>query len=218
MRNRLGTFLVLTIGVRHQSFIGGCCSCPARREGKGAPGTRGRRGQSELRSARFQWDLGNDPPGSYARNRAAGSDARRTGSDERTYWRHSGSAAGDRAIGATAQCVCKTRRKWRAFERAVAQCNPQGFPRLMNDDEPFEFIMTKDKVLQVFQWEHRIRYLWTDGRAVPSGQNLDDLGPSWYGHSVANWDGNTLVVNTVGLDDRGWLDSVGHPKEFPRTH
>jgi hypothetical protein len=94
------------------------------------------------------------------------------------------------------------------------QCNPQGFPRLMNDDEPFEFIMTKDKVLQVFQWEHRIRYLWTDGRAVPSGQNLEDLGPSWYGHSVANWEGNTLVVNTVGLDDRGWLDSVGHPKSF----
>src|SRR5215469_13243507 len=85
-------------------------------------------------------------------------------------------------------------------------CNPMGFPRLLNDDEPMEWIMTKDKILQVFQWEHRIRYLWTDGRALPSGQNLENLGPAWYGHSVANWDGDTLIVNTVGLDERAWFD------------
>ena len=54
-------------------------------------------------------------------------------------------------------------------------CNPMGFPRLVNDDEPMEWIMTKDKVLQVFQWESRIRYLWTDGRTLPSGQNLENL-------------------------------------------
>jgi hypothetical protein len=94
------------------------------------------------------------------------------------------------------------------------ECNPMGFPRLLNDDEPFEFIMTKDKVLQVFQSEHRIRYLWTDGRELPSGQNLENLGPAWYGHSVAKWDGNTLVVNTVGLDERAWLDNLGYPKSF----
>src|SRR5437763_1235400 len=93
-------------------------------------------------------------------------------------------------------------------------CNPMGFPRLMNDDEPMEFIMTKDKILQVFQWEHRIRYLWTDGRELPSGQNLENLGPAWYGHSVAKWDGNTLVVNTVGMDERAWLDNLGYPKSF----
>src|SRR5438309_3950377 len=94
------------------------------------------------------------------------------------------------------------------------QCNPMGFPRLMMDDEPMEFIMTKDKVLQVFQWEHRIRYLWTDGREAPSGENLENLGPSWYGHSAAKWDGNTLVVNTVGLEERAWLDNLGYPKSF----
>jgi hypothetical protein len=94
------------------------------------------------------------------------------------------------------------------------QCNPMGYPRLMMDDEPMEFIMTKDKILQVFQWEHRIRYLWTDGREVPSGENLDNLGPSWYGHSAGKWDGNTLTMNTVGLDDRAWLDNLGYPKSF----
>jgi hypothetical protein len=93
-------------------------------------------------------------------------------------------------------------------------CNPMGFPRLLNDDEPMEWIITKDKILQVFQWESRIRYLWTDGRALPSGQNLENLGPAWYGHSVANWDGDTLIVNTVGLDERAWLDQNGLPKSF----
>jgi hypothetical protein len=93
-------------------------------------------------------------------------------------------------------------------------CNPMGYPRLMNDDEPMELIMTKDKILQVFQWEHRIRYLWTDGRELPSGQNLENLGPAWYGHSVAKWDGNTLVANTVGMEERAWLDNLGYPKSF----
>ncbi len=93
-------------------------------------------------------------------------------------------------------------------------CNPEGFPRLMNDDEPMEMIMTTDKILQVFQWEHRIRYLWTDGRQLPSGENLENLGPAWYGHSVAKWDGDTLIVNTVGLDERAWLDNLGYPKSF----
>jgi hypothetical protein len=94
------------------------------------------------------------------------------------------------------------------------QCNPMGFPRLMFDDEPMEFMMTKDKIVQVLQWEHRMRYLWTDGRQLPAGENLENLGPAWYGHSVAKWDGNTLTVDTVGLEEKAWLDNLGYPKSF----
>lgn len=93
-------------------------------------------------------------------------------------------------------------------------CNPMGYPRLMNDDEPMELITLPNRVLQLFQWEHRTRMLWTDGRELPSGQNLENLGPAWYGHSVGRWDGNTLVVNTVGLEERAWLDNAGNPKSF----
>lgn len=93
-------------------------------------------------------------------------------------------------------------------------CNPMGFPRLLNDDEPMEFIVLPNRILQLFQWEHRTRVLWTDGRQLPSGQNLENLGPAWYGHSVGRWNGNTLVVNTVGLEERGWLDNEGNPKSF----
>ena len=84
----------------------------------------------------------------------------------------------------------------------------------INDDEPMELVVLPNRVLQFFQWEHRTRVLWTDGRAVPSGENLENLGPAWYGHSVGQWKGDTLVVNTVGLDERAWLDNDGNPKSF----
>jgi hypothetical protein len=94
------------------------------------------------------------------------------------------------------------------------ECNPMGFPRLLNDDEPMEFVSLNNRVLQFFQWEHTFRELWIDGREVPSGENLKKLGPAWYGHTAGKWDGDTLVLNTVGLDERAWLDQLGHPKSF----
>jgi hypothetical protein len=92
------------------------------------------------------------------------------------------------------------------------QCNPNGFPRIVLDPEPVEFIQLNNRWLQLFQWERALRELWTDGRAVPEGDNLDSLGPAWYGHSVGEWHGDTFVVTTVGLDDRAWMDIFGFPK------
>ena len=95
-------------------------------------------------------------------------------------------------------------------------CNPTGFPRILVDTAPeiFEFIHVGGRLLQLHQLERAIRELWMDGRAVPSGENLDIIGPAWYGHSVGFWEGDTLVVNTVGMDDRAWLDPFGLPKSF----
>ena len=94
------------------------------------------------------------------------------------------------------------------------QCNPAGFPKLFFDAEPVEFMQMDDRLLQVFQWEGRLRYIWLDGRDLPSGENLDNIGPAWYGHSVGEWDGDTLVVNTTGLEERAWLDRPGNPKSL----
>ena len=92
------------------------------------------------------------------------------------------------------------------------KCNPNGFPRLLLDPEPVEFIQTQGRLLQLFQWERTLRELWMDGRKVPSGDNLENLGPAWYGHTAGGWEGNTLLMNTVGLDDRAWIDIFGFPK------
>lgn len=95
------------------------------------------------------------------------------------------------------------------------KCNPQGFPRLVwEENEPIEFVQSGDRILQLFQWERTLRELWLDGRKLPSGENLENLGPAWYGHSVAEWQGDTLVVTTTGVDERAWLDEYGNPKSF----
>jgi hypothetical protein len=93
-------------------------------------------------------------------------------------------------------------------------CNPKGFPRILIDTahDWHETIQLEGRLLQLWQEERRPREIWMDGRAVPSGENLDNLGPSWYGHSVGRWQGNTLIVETVGLDDRAWVDTYGYPK------
>ena len=94
-------------------------------------------------------------------------------------------------------------------------CNPKGFPRILIDTayDFHEVVTTKDgRLLQLWQEERRPREIWLDGRGVPSGENLDSLGPAWYEDSVGHWDGDTLVVETVGLDDRAWVDLFGYPK------
>ena len=53
---------------------------------------------------------------------------------------------------------------------------------------------------------HSFRQIFMDGRKHP-----EDPSPSWFGHSIGRWEGNTLVVDTVGLNDRFWLDSAGTP-------
>ena len=51
----------------------------------------------------------------------------------------------------------------------------------------FEFIQLDGRILQFLQQERTLRELWMDGRALPSGESLENIGPAWYGHSVAEW-------------------------------
>ena len=50
------------------------------------------------------------------------------------------------------------------------------------------------------------RTIFTDGRPLPK-----DPSPTWLGYSVGRWDGDTLVVESTGFNDKGWLDVGGHP-------
>jgi len=53
---------------------------------------------------------------------------------------------------------------------------------------------------------HSYRQIFMDGRAHPK-----DPDPTWYGHSVGHWEGDTLVIDTVGYNDKFWFDFRGHP-------
>jgi hypothetical protein len=86
--------------------------------------------------------------------------------------------------------------------------DPTGFPRIVLFElRPFQIVQTPNQVLMLYMFEKRWRVIWTDGRALPT-----DPDPRWYGYSVGRWvDDYTLVVQTVGTDDRTWLDNAGNP-------
>ena len=89
----------------------------------------------------------------------------------------------------------------------LTRCSPPGTPRVYFHPYPFEFVHTPKQTLMLFEYDHTNRRIFTDGRAVPSDPDL-----TWMGTSVGRWEGNTtLVVETVGLDERTWLDRLGHP-------
>ncbi len=84
------------------------------------------------------------------------------------------------------------------------RCEPPGIPRLMNLAFPFEIIQTDAVVYFLFEYDQHTRRVFIDGTHPP---NLD---PLWLGHSVGRWEGDTLVVDTVGFNDSTWLDMRGH--------
>jgi hypothetical protein len=88
----------------------------------------------------------------------------------------------------------------------LGEANPPGLYRTLIYNRPFEFVQTGDKVVQLFEWAKIWRVIWTDGRPVPEDV---DAGPYWYGYSVGKWEGDTLVVETLAVDDRSWMDEWG---------
>jgi hypothetical protein len=76
----------------------------------------------------------------------------------------------------------------------LTYCFPPGAPRSMIMPYPFEIAQRPGIVYIIFGFGSGIRRIYTDGRKHP-----DDLPPTWMGHSVGTWQGDTLVVDTVGL-------------------
>jgi hypothetical protein len=90
-------------------------------------------------------------------------------------------------------------------------CDPTGFPRIvLYEFRPFQIVQTPTQVLILYMYEKRWRVIWTDGRQLPA-----DPDPRWYGYSVGRWeDDYTFVVQTIGMDERTWLDNAGNPHSF----
>jgi hypothetical protein len=90
-------------------------------------------------------------------------------------------------------------------------CLPPGGPRLMATPYPMEIIQLPEqkRVIMIFEGATHIwREIFLDGRPHPSG---DALNPTYLGHSVGRWEGDTLVVDVVGFNEQTWLDYYGHP-------
>ena len=87
------------------------------------------------------------------------------------------------------------------------RCEPDSPPRLLILPNPFEIVQIPGRVFMFFEEYHAWRTIWADGRALP--KNPD---PSWLGYSVGKWEGDTFVVDTVGFNDKVWVDGFGNPR------
>lgn len=67
-------------------------------------------------------------------------------------------------------------------------------------------IQTPHVIVILYEANAGIRQIFTDGRPLPN-----DPDPWWYGYSVGKWEGDTLVVQSAGFRDLGWLDVEGSP-------
>jgi hypothetical protein len=88
-----------------------------------------------------------------------------------------------------------------------AHCLPLGFMQLHTHPQPRKMIQSPDVIVIVYEANSGLRQIFTDGRPLPD----NDAEPWWYGYSTGKWDGDTLVVQTVGFRDDVWLDVNGSP-------
>src|SRR5262245_22049836 len=85
------------------------------------------------------------------------------------------------------------------------RCLPDGVPHADLLPEPFKLIQTPGEIIMLYEVETIFRQIFTAGRKFPK-----DPAPTWLGFSIGRWDGDTLVIDTMGFNDLSWLDARGH--------
>jgi len=92
----------------------------------------------------------------------------------------------------------------------LGNCDPLGIPRIItahpSGENRIQLLQTPGRMLEFIEYTHIWRDIWTDGRSLPEKPD-----PSWLGYAVGKWEGDEFVVNSVGFDDRTWLDGLGDP-------
>ena len=92
-----------------------------------------------------------------------------------------------------------------AFPRN-ASCYPAGVPAfLLYPVQPVYFIQGPKEVVMIWQADHQVRHIWLADKHSPQ------VKTSWYGESIGHYEGDTLVVDTIGLDDRSVVDGYQTP-------
>ena len=86
-------------------------------------------------------------------------------------------------------------------------CLPMGIMRFHTNNAPRKFLQTPAELLILYETNMGRREIFTDGRPLPG----NDPQPWWFGYSIGRWDADSLVVETTGLRDDGWLDINGSP-------
>jgi hypothetical protein len=102
--------------------------------------------------------------------------------------------------------LLQERQENQAKDRPSGECLPHSVTDFDAHFTPKKLIQTPGVLVILFESYHSWRQIFTDGRALPESRE-----PGWFGYSAGKWEGNTLVVDTVGLNEKTWLDDIGHP-------
>ena len=91
-------------------------------------------------------------------------------------------------------------------DRPSGKCLPHSVTDFDAHHMPKKVIQTPGLLVLLFESFHSFRQIYTDGRPLPK-----DPEPGWFGYSSGKWEGETLVVETTGINEKTWLDDGGHP-------
>ena len=90
---------------------------------------------------------------------------------------------------------------------AESRCLPPGGPRMTTAPYPFRIVQTPKLMIMLYEGGAQVwRQIYMDGRQHPA-----DCKPTRHGHSIGHWEGDTLVVDSVGFNGQAWLDEAGLP-------
>ncbi len=132
------------------------------------------------------------------------------------YWAAGGFGPGAILLGAQSDLGAPEFQDWAAElsrkrladnlrDMPSARCLPGGIVAAVTNGTPQKVVHTP-ALLLMFSDGQFPRQIFLDGRSHPS-----DANPTWLGHSVGRWEGDTLVVDSIGFNDKTWLDLNGHP-------
>jgi hypothetical protein len=102
--------------------------------------------------------------------------------------------------------LVKSRRAANGKDDPTTHCLPGGIAKLHTSALLRKIVHVSGLVIFLTERNASYRQIFTDGRPLP-----EDPNPSWNGYSTGRWDGDTLVVETIGLRDDEWLDRAGSP-------
>ncbi|SRR5579884_50575 len=101
----------------------------------------------------------------------------------------------------------KNRKAANGKDDPTTHCLPGGIAKLHTAALLRKIVQTPALLIFLTERNASYRQIFLDGRPLP-----EDPNPSWNGYSVGHWDGDTLVVQTIGLNDGQWLDRAGSPQ------
>ena len=101
----------------------------------------------------------------------------------------------------------KKRQADRSKDNPDALCLPMGFLQFHGHGMPRKMVQNPQVIVILYEANGGMLEIFTDGRPLPT----NDPNPWWYGYSTGKWEGDTLVVESIGFRDDGWLDIIGSP-------